>query len=467
MSERRAALAGTAALAVLVWLVYGFGFVGYDSVYALIWGQDLIHGDLPDYDLPGSPTPHPLANVVTALLAPLGDQALTGFAALAALAFGALGWAAYRLGRELLNVPVGVLFAVIVLTRDHFANGLYQAYVEMPAVALVLWAILLEVRRPRCGAPALWLLFLAGLLRPEAWLLAGAYALYLLPPLQPRERWRPLALAAAAPLLWAASDLLLTGDPLHSLHHTQVGAELLARPREFDVALQAAPIYLEDILHSPVVWGGIAGFVLGLRFLYERSILPAAVLAIGLAGFLVLGLADVPLLPRYYYVPATMLALFCGVAAFGWLQLPEGSTPRRAWMAGAGVLAIALAVSVPDERDRLDAVRSASLERGDLQEELRDFVRAAGPRSWIEACSPLYTSDGRVLALVSFWLDRQPGLDVAGSRDARFGVFVGPAARDDRDYVLDRRLADGAAQWVPDGYEPVEEDRKWTLYRGC
>ena len=38
-----------------------------------------------------------------------------------------------------------------------------------------------------------------------------------------------MALADAGPLLWALHDLLLTGDPLHSLTGTRDNAALLGR----------------------------------------------------------------------------------------------------------------------------------------------------------------------------------------------------------------------------------------------
>ena len=41
-----------------------------------------------------------------------------------------------------------------------------------------MWAIALEVERPRRGLPVLGLLAAAGLLRPDAWVLSGAYWLW-------------------------------------------------------------------------------------------------------------------------------------------------------------------------------------------------------------------------------------------------------------------------------------------------
>ena len=42
------------------WLLIGTGFLNYDTAYSLLWGGDLAHGRLPDFDVPLAPTPHPL-----------------------------------------------------------------------------------------------------------------------------------------------------------------------------------------------------------------------------------------------------------------------------------------------------------------------------------------------------------------------------------------------------------------------
>ena len=415
-----------AAVAAALWLVYGLGFVGYDSVYALIWGRQLSHGQLPDFfEADRQPDPASAADAVTTVLAPLGDRALPALAVLSLVAFAALGWGAFRLGRELFSLPTGIAFAVILLTRDLLVAGVYQALEEIPFLALVIWSIVLEAERRRRGAPVLVLLGLAGLLRPEAWLLSAAYLVYLLPPLASGQRVRMIALAAAAPLLWALSDLAITGDPLHSLHHTQKGAVRLERPRELDVALESGPRYLRFILHTPVVWGGLAGCVAGLWLLFARSILPAAVLAVGMLGFLGLGLADVPLLIRYYYVPASMLALFCAVAGFGWLHFARGTRVRRVWIAGALVLAAAAVWSLPRERERLETVRSASITRRGLEASLRELVQSPAGRAALRACPQLYVPDGRTAALVAYWLDEAPEVPIGTSSPPAGGAYLG------------------------------------------
>ena len=48
-----------------------------------------------------------------------------------------------------------------------------------PFAALVIGAVLLEARHRKRGYAVLVLLAVAGLLRPEAWLLSGLYVLYI------------------------------------------------------------------------------------------------------------------------------------------------------------------------------------------------------------------------------------------------------------------------------------------------
>lgn len=47
----------------------------------------------------------------------------------------------------------------------------------------MIWAVALEAKIPRRATPVLLLLTVAGLLRPNAWILAGLYWLWLVPTL--------------------------------------------------------------------------------------------------------------------------------------------------------------------------------------------------------------------------------------------------------------------------------------------
>src|SRR5205823_10484193 len=119
----------------------------------------------------------------------------------------------YRLGRMCFGPLVGVLAGLLVLSRFFFENLAAQGYLDVSYVALIVWAIVLEVERPRRGAPVLLLLAAAGLLRPDAWVLSGAYWLWCASEARPAgagpaagarlpARLGDLALAASAPLIW-------------------------------------------------------------------------------------------------------------------------------------------------------------------------------------------------------------------------------------------------------------------------
>ena len=108
-------------------------------------------------------------------------------------------------------------------------------------MALVVWAAVIEAVRPRRGWPVFALLGLAGLLRPEAWILSGLYFLWMCRGATWGERARYAALTAIAPLAWAAVDFAVTGDPLFSLHYTSSSAEDLGRQRTLGEIPSALP----------------------------------------------------------------------------------------------------------------------------------------------------------------------------------------------------------------------------------
>src|SRR3954452_14946054 len=210
-------LVTVAGVAALLWLVYRPWFLNYDARYSLLWARDLWTGHAPEYTASFAPTPHPLQTAVSSLALPFGEAADDVATLGILLCFGALVWLAFRLGAELFSPWAGAVAALVVATRPALERDALLAYQDIPFAALVVGAVLLEVRRPRRGVPVLALLVVAGLLRPEAWVLGALYVLWLWPELTPRRRAVLLGVAALAPALWALSDWLVTGDPLHSL----------------------------------------------------------------------------------------------------------------------------------------------------------------------------------------------------------------------------------------------------------
>ena len=171
---------GFAALCVAALVGY-FAFPTYptyDSFYALLWGRDLLHLQLPDFGVYRAPTEHPLALAFGALCSLFG-QAGARLMVLGSIAsFVALTAGLFRLARLCFGPLVAVLAALLMLTRLFDANLAAQGYLDLTYLALIVWATALEVERPRRGTPVFVLLALAGLLRPDAWVLAGVYWLW-------------------------------------------------------------------------------------------------------------------------------------------------------------------------------------------------------------------------------------------------------------------------------------------------
>src|SRR3954454_14012935 len=309
MARRRSALidwlaGGAIGLAVFAW--FGHAFLNYDTFYALVWGGDLAHGRTPQYGVAVAPTPHPLAELLGIVLAPFGSSEDL-MLAIALLGLGMLTVGLFRLGQELFGVWAGLLAAAIIITRVPILNFGIRGYVDLPTAAFVVWAAVLEVRRPYRGAPVLILFGLAGLLRPEAWLYGAAYWFWLVTTARDRRqiaRWT--ALAAAAPLIWMASDLLITGNPVHSLTGTHDLAAQLGRKTGITAVPSVLPRRLGEILRLPELLAAVAGFVFALRWMRERVHFPFVVPLLNGVAYVAFSVARLPLLGRYLFVSAAM-----------------------------------------------------------------------------------------------------------------------------------------------------------------
>ncbi len=352
MSARRegAWIAGLAAIAVVVWALVPT-YPNYDAYYSLVWGREILHGVTPSFEAYAAPTQHPAYVALGVALAALfGDQADRVLVLVAALSLVALVWAVLRAGRAVFGRWPGIVAAL--LTGSSFALLLYaaRAYVDMPFLALVLWAAALEAERPRRATAPRVLLAIAGLLRPEAWILAGAYWLWCVWPSRGRPpRLGLLALAIGAPLIWALTDAAVTGDPLHSLHATSTLADALGRERGLSHVPTSLVSFLSDVLRPPVFLAGLGGAGLVAARWRQRPAaihVPIALVAGGVLTFVATGIAGLAILPRYLTVPAVGLTLFAGYALAGWTTLPGTASARRAWSRGVVVLALLGAVFV-------------------------------------------------------------------------------------------------------------------------
>jgi hypothetical protein len=312
----------------------------YDSFYALLWGRDVLHLHLPDFRVYRGPTEHPLAIAFGVLCSIFGQGGarLMVFGSIAS--FVAVVAGVYRLGRLCFGPVAGWIAALLVLSRFFVENLAAQGYLDISYVALIVWATVLEVERPRRGTPVFVLLGAAGLLRPDAWALSGVYWLWCSWRAGTRERLKYLALAAIAPVVWVGVDALVTGNPLYSLHATAGLAQELERTQGFSSVLTSVWSYGVRIDKLPVLLGALVGLPLAIWLAPRRVLVPLAALALLTAVYVAEGGLGASVVDRYLVGAATMALVFCAVSLGGWAMLRPGSWLRRVWILGAAALVI-------------------------------------------------------------------------------------------------------------------------------
>ena len=271
------ALSAVGALVVLAVFVVYRTYPNYDTYYTLVWGKELGNWQLPDYDVFRTPTPHPLSTLVGWAMAPFGT-ASDRILVLASL-FGLLAF-----------YVVSFVFTERLLgPRDRADRGRGDADAHRHAAARaardVRPAVLPDgLRRGAAGAaPAALRLAGAracsrspGCCRPEAWLLAGVYWLYLAPVTPRPVLIRYALLVVAAPLIWMAWDLIVTGEPLYSLTSTREVSGEFGRNRGLLDAIEHIPEYSGGNDRIVTVGVGGLGLLLAVYILRRRAALPLA-----------------------------------------------------------------------------------------------------------------------------------------------------------------------------------------------
>ena len=139
----------------------------YDSFYALLWGRDLLHAHLPDFQVYRAPTEHPLA-IAFGMLCSVFGQGGARLMVLGSIAsFVAAVAGIYRVGRLSFGPLVGAVAALLLLSRFFVENLAAQGYLDISYLALILWALALELERRRRGPAVFVLLAAAGPAAPR------------------------------------------------------------------------------------------------------------------------------------------------------------------------------------------------------------------------------------------------------------------------------------------------------------
>jgi hypothetical protein len=487
--------AWVAAVAALLLLVFPVGFPNYDTIYALLWGRELGEGLDPDRGAALPPTPHPLAELFGLLTSPLNGGVIDLTMVVAYVSLGLVGYLVYRLGSLWFDRPIGALAALFVLTRAPFLSNGLRAYVDLPYIALVLGALVIETKRHRAGWPVLALLIPAGLLRPEAWLFSFAYVAYLLfsggreratgVPLEPADtqkrglirprfvgaRGTPvalLALALAAPILWALYDWITAGSPTYSFTGTRETVETLGRHTgPIDLVLYG-PRALGEVMQWPGMVGALGGLVLGFIFFRRRSEVGIAAGVLALGAFAILACAGLAIIARYTMLAGAVLAIFVALALLGWRLLDRSHPWRRAWQAFAAVVALMFVVWAPNQYDLLSQVDTDLTNQGEIESDLGDLADSG---AFEPLCLPISVPNHRAVPRLAFDLEVRPSRIVSSSEQAhqpRRGYVLDPANPFViHNFILDPNDPTRFTTTKPPGFHRVASNDSWLLYRRC
>jgi hypothetical protein len=463
---------------VVLGLFFGLRtYPNYDSYYQLLWGQDLAHGRLPDYTVFRSPTPHPLSELVGLALAPFGLAADRLLVLLTLLAWVGLIWAVYRFTKHLLGTLVAAVAVVVMLTRTDLEFFALRGVVDIWFLFLVFAAAAMEVHRRRRGWPVMALLALAGLIRPEAWVLSGAYVLWLLPEKGLRGIWPYVLMAASAPVAWLAWDWIVTGRPLYSLTSTRETAGEFKRDRGVVEAVKLVPDYVganEKVVNVAI--GGL-GAVTALWLLGKRALMPLALMGIGLVTFLAIAAAGLSVIPRYLAVPSILFNLGVAVALTAWLLVRE---PRRVHRLLLGLFVLTLLVGAwrarPYEKDFRKLHGQETFVKGQ-HVGLKSILDDPKVVPLLATCRPITTPTHSAVPVIRY----QTGLpknalqpSIAQSRPPRRGLLLigntfnfEPSAARSTSGVSERSARKWWSNYPLSTFKFVSGNSHWRVYENC
>jgi hypothetical protein len=337
----------------------------YDPWAWIVFGRELVMPGL-GLSTTGGTGWKPLAVLFTAPLALFGGAApslwlvVVRTAGLAALVL------AFRLAARVGGSAAGALAAAALLVCSDWLRFLLAGNVEPLVVALMLGAIELHLRGRRGGAFVLGAL--AGLGRPELWLVAGAYAAYLW---WSERRWWPLALGVPGMVaLWIVPDWLGSGDLLHIFHLARISGEphSLQRTGNPGLGLMRGAA---GIAPAPVWIAALCGVVLGIRAGNRIVATLACVVAAWVLPTVVATALGYPAVPRYLFEPIAICCVLAGIGVVAVARLPQRPRTRTA-------LAVALAaISAPFIVSRVTGLARQAADAKARAQQLSTLWRAA------------------------------------------------------------------------------------------
>jgi len=466
----------------------------YDSFYALLWGRDLLHLHMPDFRVYRGPTEHPLAIAFGVVCSVFGQSGARLMVLGSIASFVAVVAGCYRLGRLCCGPVVGLFAALLVLSRFFIENLAAQGYLDISFLALIVWAIVLEVERPRRGRAVLLTLAAAGLLRPDAWVLSGSYWLWCAWPRRGDDAaidtdqrsaslWlRYLGLALIAPVVWVCVDAIVTGDPLYSLSSTARLAQELERTQGLTSVVASVWTFGVRIDKLPVIFGALIGVPIAVWLAPRRVLTPLAALVLLIAVFVAEGAVGASVVDRYLMGASIVALLFCAVAIGGWTMLAPGTALRRVWMIGAAALVIYGGTSVATTLS-LSGLRTTLAYHEDFHEGLAAALSSPRVHAALKRCPLLSLPDNKLIPDARWILDSVGQHDIVARSQARADAEKGAHRLEDRlsrgsvavyplgsavffEAIVD--VGDDPRDQVPQaGYRRIYTSRYYAVYDNC
>jgi hypothetical protein len=272
-------------------------------------------------------------------------------------------------------------------------------------------------------------------------------------------------LAAAAPVVWVASDWLVTGHPLWSLTNTRHTAETLDRVTGIGNVPEYIPRRIGEILSPAVLLGAALGGVLSLWLLPRRARLGAVVGVVSVVVFAAFATAGLPINTRYAFLAAAILCVFCGAGVFGWTRLPREDPRRRWWMAGGALVFLALLASIPSQYSSAHRELRKLARQQSIQNELLALVEDGAIS---RRCEPVGVPNHAPIPLLALYLQTSPRQIVSAEvSPINHGAYVDPASKEvEDDYVLDPHDPHLPVE-VPPGFVEARANSSWFIFKYC
>jgi hypothetical protein len=311
-------------------------------------------------------------------------------------------------------------------------------------------------------------LAVAGLMRPDAWLLSLLYLAYLWKDLEANKRAQLAALALSAPILWIAQDWIITGQPLHSLHGTKTLAGEVNRRRPPLSIPKRTAWYFKLLLLWPLALGVPLGLVFAWLYARRRFALLVATAAILTAWIVVTSIVGLSLIQRYLVTPGALLAVVYGLAVFGWIKL-RPQQHRQLWT-GLGLLALALSLAyIPAQVNKLESIHSTMKREARNYADLKLVGNSPVVRAKFQQCGTISTIGHKAVPDLRYWLDGPPrSVDLVEGSKTKVGPLMLEPRATKQMWGFDRTHF--AKVKPPPGYTRVYENHSWAVYAspdGC